>query len=661
MSNPSTHPAPEFLALQTALAGRYSLERELGRGGMGIVFLAREVALDRMVALKLLPPEMAARPGLKERFLREARTAARLSHPNIVPIYAVDEVDGFVFFAMAYVEGRTLGERIRERGPLSNAEAVRLLQEVSWALGYAHLNGLVHRDVKPENILLEEGSGRALVTDFGIAVLAKAAGTEITKEVLGTAEFMSPEQARGAEVDARSDLYSLGCVGFYALSGQVPFTGPTPASILGQHVAHPPPRLASVAPQVPPGVATALDRCLRKEPDHRFSGGEALADALSPDVQIDRELPVPLRVFVKQSRGSESTLAWSLVGQALVGVGLVGAMAGGLPGIVVGGLTLPLVALTGLPLGQLIREARRLLKTGFTQQDAVDALSQDVGRRNEEFRFQVGQRVTWVDRVARVLSVGGFGGAVAFIIAGFLGADWALNLFALPLNVGVLGALYRELRARRRGDVMGERLLRLWKGKLGKLLFKVGGLKLKRVATSVSGLHRPTEVAIGLAADRLFEELPKETRKSLKGLPETVKALEDDAQAIRHQAEELDAVLAELGDDDPSRPGSEDRARIKGQVEATRDEAREKLKDAVAALETIRLGLLHMHAGSGTVESVTMEIQAARGLSDDMENLLAGHREVERLLQERRSTGVFTDVEEEELRSEGRPPAPPPD
>lgn len=183
MPNPLPHPDPEFLSLQAALAGRYSIVREVGRGGMGIVYLAREVALDRLVALKLLPPDMAARPGLRERFLKEARTAARLSHPHIVPIYAVDEVDGFVFFAMAYVEGGTLGERIRDRGPLSNADAVRLLREVSWALGYAHLNGVVHRDVKPENILLEQASGRAMVTDFGIAALAEDADPEDQTEV----------------------------------------------------------------------------------------------------------------------------------------------------------------------------------------------------------------------------------------------------------------------------------------------------------------------------------------------------------------------------------------------------------------------------------------------------------------------------------------------
>ncbi len=217
----SSSSTPELLAFQEALAGRYSIEREIGRGGMGIVFLAREVALDRMVALKLLPPEIAARSGVKERFLREARTAARLAHPNIVQIYAVDEVDDFVFFAMAYVDGGTLGDRVRERGPLSNSDAVRLLREVSWALGHAHLQGIVHRDVKPDNILLDGGTGRAMVTDFGIAVAAEEAAAGSTDRILGTAEFMSPEQARGGAVDARSDLYSLACVGFYALSGSV--------------------------------------------------------------------------------------------------------------------------------------------------------------------------------------------------------------------------------------------------------------------------------------------------------------------------------------------------------------------------------------------------------------------------------------------------------
>lgn len=190
----SDSPDSTFLALQEALLGRYALERELSRGGMGIVYLARDIRLDRLVALKLLPPDLAARPALRERFLREARTAAKLSHPNIVPIHAVDEVGDYVFFVMAYVEGPTLGERIRERGPVPPTKATQIIKEVAWALAYAHAQGVVHRDVKPDNILLEEGTERALVTDFGIALVTEDAGLTAANDVLGTAEFMSHEQ-----------------------------------------------------------------------------------------------------------------------------------------------------------------------------------------------------------------------------------------------------------------------------------------------------------------------------------------------------------------------------------------------------------------------------------------------------------------------------------
>lgn len=171
-----TTPDREFLSLQAVVAGRYSLERELGRGGMGIVFLARDVALDRPVAIKLLPPKLAAIPELRERFLREARTAANLSHPNIVPIHAVEERDDIVYFVMGYIDGETLGQRVRRNGPMARSMAARLVQEVAWALGYAHGRGVVHRDIKPDNVLIDKGSGRALVTDFGIARISDSPG-----------------------------------------------------------------------------------------------------------------------------------------------------------------------------------------------------------------------------------------------------------------------------------------------------------------------------------------------------------------------------------------------------------------------------------------------------------------------------------------------------
>ncbi len=222
---------PLFLSFQAAVAGRYSIDRELGRGGMGVVYLAKEVDLDRPVAIKLLPPDMAADAGLRARFLQEARTAAKLSHPNIIPIHVVEEVGAFVFFAMAYVDGETLAERVRRRGPLAPSEAARVLREVAWALAHAHAHGVVHRDVKPDNILLEGASGRALVADFGIAAAASGGGPD---EIRGTPEFMSPEQALGKAVDARSDLYAFGATAYYALSGTLPFEGKSATEVLAK-------------------------------------------------------------------------------------------------------------------------------------------------------------------------------------------------------------------------------------------------------------------------------------------------------------------------------------------------------------------------------------------------------------------------------------------
>jgi len=636
------HASPEFLEFQSALAGRYSLESELGRGGMGIVFLAREVALDRMVALKLLPPKMAEKPGLKERFLAEARTAARLSHPNIVPIYAVDEVEGFVFFAMAYIKGGTLADRVRRRGPLPNGEAIRVIKEVAWALSHAHVQGIVHRDVKPENILLEADSGRAMVTDFGIAVLAEGGPETSATGVIGTAEFMSPEQAAGGEVDARSDLYSLAAVGFYALSGTVPFKAPSPQAIMARKLQEPAPLLTSAAPATPAPVANALDRCLRRDPEDRLSGCQDLADALMPELEAGRELPVPLRVFVKETREFERTVAWS--GLVLVGFGpglVVSAATGGLLGAL--GLGGFLAGLTGFCGVRLARIARRLLRSGFTLQDGVTALERDVERREEEYRFQMGEKSTWLDTGLKAGMIGGFGTVATALLADALGIlSLSAELPGWAMVTGLVSALWWEVRKRNRQDIMGKRWLRFWKDRLGKWSFRLGGLGLKRVAPAVSGLHRPTEVVIGLAADRLFAELPGETRKAFKGLPETVRDLEEDAQALRRQIREMEAVLAEIGDDDPAAPHAEERERVRIRVEATRDQARTKLRDAVAALEKIRLGLLRMQAGSGQVENLTLELEAARDLSRDMEHLLEGHQEVERILAEERSAGDST-------------------
>ena len=272
--------ANEFAGLQEALAGHFRFDRELGRGGMGVVFLGWDLRLERSVAIKVLPAALATSPEMKERFLREARTAAQLSHPNIVPIFRADELDGHGFFVMAFVEGESLAERVRSRGPLPAAEAVRYLREVAWALAYSHARGVVHRDVKPENIMIERGSGRALVTDFGIAHADHNSRLTQDGHVLGSVHYMSPEQVAGEPLDGRSDLYSLGVVGYFVMSARLPFDGAPPSAILLAHATRAAPPLASVAPAVPRQIASVIDRCLEKLAAERFESGEALAEAL---------------------------------------------------------------------------------------------------------------------------------------------------------------------------------------------------------------------------------------------------------------------------------------------------------------------------------------------------------------------------------------------
>ncbi len=283
-----TTPLPSALPLsaddgayQAAFEGQYLLERELGRGGMGIVYLARDVRLDRRVAIKVLPQLLGAKDEIRERFVREARTAAKLSHPSIVPVYRADELRGVAFFVMAYIDGESLGERIRDRGALPAAEVVRWLREVALALGSAHAAGVVHRDVKPENILLERSTSRALMSDFGIARVEQSTTLTEAGHILGTAAYMSPEQVNGEALDGRSDLYSLGVVGFHALAGRLPFESSAASALLVAHATKPAPALASLAPSVPRELAAVIDRCLRKGREERFATAEAMEEALA--------------------------------------------------------------------------------------------------------------------------------------------------------------------------------------------------------------------------------------------------------------------------------------------------------------------------------------------------------------------------------------------
>ncbi|MBA3889181.1 MAG: protein kinase [Gemmatimonadaceae bacterium] len=266
----------------TALAGRYAIEREVGRGGMATVFLAQDVKHGRRVAIKVLQPELAAVLG-GERFLREIEIAARLAHPHILPLHDSGEVAGQFFYVMPFVEGVSLRDRLRREHQLPVDEAVRLTQQVASALDYAHRRNVVHRDIKPENILLQEG--HALVADFGIALAVSEAGGERltgTGLSLGTPYYMSPEQAMGERnIDARSDIYALGCVLYEMLAGEPPFTGPSPQAVVARILTEQPRELHAVRESVTPALQRVVSRALARLPADRYATAGRFSEALS--------------------------------------------------------------------------------------------------------------------------------------------------------------------------------------------------------------------------------------------------------------------------------------------------------------------------------------------------------------------------------------------
>jgi serine/threonine protein kinase len=289
--------------LAHALEGRYRVREILGAGGMGVVFLADDLGLDRAVAIKVLPPEVSGDATVVSRFRREAKTAARLDHPGIIPIYRVENEGGLDYFIMKYVPGRSLDALLRDEGSLSIPLAMRVLREASAALAHAHRHGVVHRDVKPANIMLDTDE-RVILTDFGISHASSAAAPEATTEprltevgtAIGTPQYMAPEQAVGQAVDGRADQYALAIVGFEMFTGRVPFDDETPHAIIHRQISEAPPDVLSLRRDVPRHVAAAIAKGLRKSPSSRFETMEEFAAALD-DPSMATLTPVHTRTI----------------------------------------------------------------------------------------------------------------------------------------------------------------------------------------------------------------------------------------------------------------------------------------------------------------------------------------------------------------------------
>ncbi len=610
-----------------ALGEQYHVESEIGRGGMSVVYRARDNRLNRPVAIKVLPPELAYDSAIRLRFTREAQTSAQLSHPHIVPIYDVGERAGVAYFVMAHVTGGNLATLLG-RAPRPPIEEVRrIVREIADALEYAHERGVVHRDIKPDNILLDADGGRAMVTDFGIARAIEAGSRlTVTGIAVGTPAYMSPEQAMGErEVDGRSDIYSLGIVAYQMLTGRLPFTGSNPMALLLKHVNERPKPIADLRPDAPKAMRDAIERCLMKDREDRWETAGALRDALSA---TDLALPwrsehrEPVR-YTSPRRGSPA--ADNRVALAVSQGG-------------------PVISATrsGKP---IVMEPEHL--ASLTPEQRVD-LRLWHGRINLFDRIKTMRRYTWFTAALMLTALGGLAGVED----------------VPPLILGPLIPIYMSVKAWRRGKSL-----------------RLSGLKVRRVLLMPRAKWilpappplptenqliklAPREVLDGpegsairrAAADRLVildmvAKLPKEDRAMLPDIEATVKALVERVAQLAQMlhrlnesidwrlVDELDARVADARRQSDSPEGQRrltllerQRATLQGLVER-RSELMRQLDSAGLALGSLRLDLVKFQASGlqSALTDVSMATQEARALSRDIEVLLDAAAEMRSL------------------------------
>lgn len=563
-------PPVGLIALQRIVAGRYVLERELGRGGMGVVYLAREIALDRPVAIKVLDAGLARSAEQRERFLAEARTAAALAHPNIVPIHSVESSAEPPFFVMEFVGGESLGARLRRVGALPLADGLRILQEAAWALGHAHARGVVHRDVKPDNILLDAGADRAVVTDFGIA---RRTSDEVSGSAAGTPRYMAPEQAAGVAVDARADVYALGRTAWALLAGGFPEDG------------------ASLPRSVPQRLTDILGRATAPAPAERFATGDELAAALREVRAGAGTLPVPLRRFAHEIESSGAELATTVtagivttaVFRLVVWDDLFGAIAAGVVLALFG--TLTIVRLT-----RFLGAVREFIRQGYGHEAARVAVA--VAEQERMVALPTGQP-RW--RRWLTASVLGAFGMVA-VRSATATSSTLLGILGMGVGIAALTAAASRLwHSDRPGRGVWQRKVA---GPIGRLIFRLMGIGLSRETRPVAG--EPTALALGRGAQAAWEALPDADRRRLPDVPSLIGHLERQALRLRGAG------------DTPTEPA--------------------RFASAVTALETLRLDLWRLQAGAITADDLTSDLDAVRRVGEEIDAAVEGRRAVREVL-----------------------------
>ena len=626
---------------ERALAPQFDVESELGRGGMGIVYRARDRRLKREVAVKVLPPELAFRGEIKSRFLREAETAAQLNQPNIVPIYAVDEREGLVFFVMACVDGTTVGKRLHDEGALPVDDARRIMRQVSDALAYAHARGVIHRDIKPDNILLDRESKRAMVTDFGIArAMQEGADSRLTATgmAIGTPAFMSPEQAAGEhEIDGRSDLYSLGVVGYQMLTGQLPFRAGSTASMLMKQITERPAPVQQLRPDVPPDLAAIVMTLLEKEPTNRFPSASALSAALSGDASAMPAAPAPSATATAPARPYTGAVPTSPLPAAYA----------------------PGVAPASVPPG-----------AGQYTTPTPDDIARWSAPEVQHFRSRFA-KFAFVNAAIIIASI--LTGSGLYVVTVFWGIWLAAKYSKLWSSGYDWRDVFRQPRDRRLLDVASETIE--YAQTLPHALFnakereKLRARSAQRPALPGANAMSATSADFGAYADtvqraerdraeviRQVSDLPKGDQKLVNGVIPAAEGLYNRVKSLAISLVELDRTLVpgagERIERDIARleaqanpldvAASEQRVRqlatLKRERRAQADavkrqsDARAKLESCGLALQNMRLDVLRLRAGSvaNVTGQITLLTERARSLADDVDAAVQGASSVRR-------------------------------
>jgi serine/threonine-protein kinase len=610
---------PQFIALQTVVAGRFSLEREIGRGAQAVVYLARDVTLGRPVAIKLLDPDVAVNQTIRRHFLREARTAGLLSQPNIVPIHAVEEHGDIVFFVMGYVDGDTLRQWITRREMLEIGKATRMLREVAWALGYAHARGITHRDVKPDNVMIERDTGRAIVTDFGIA---RHVDDPHGSEIVGTADYMSPEQAAGLPVDARSDIYSLGVTAFYAITGQLPFRAATDEQVLMLHETEPAPSVIGLRAGVPGRLAEIIDRCLAKDPADRFATAEDFAAALGDIAAAMRRVPAVVDKFLQLAQNTSRRL---MVVAPLGGVltYAVGAFHGFGIGHVILFLFVSWILVLELlvPPAVLLAAAREVLVQGISYDEFCEIVKVRA-LEGSGTSAAFGRRIGVVSpTMALLLGAAGLALAVTALVIALLLRSmpeaWRLALVSLGVS-GIILALGPVAWAL--SSLMGSRVSRstphaVWLGPFGRRFFRLAAIGLARVPVAERPSIRRPEALLSQAVRSALADLGglAQREETLAAIGE----LETEIGALRAERDAVDLVLdhrdvaVNLAGSPPAVPDRPSGETLIG-VRDARLAINRQIEEAIAVLESIRLDLLRIRSGVGSHDDLKSRLAVAR-------------------------------------------------